>query len=207
MFFFKWLFTFLQRCVSKGSSLIVFAGYNEYTICKYFRKHGAQIGEGCYIGTRELGSSLFLVSLGNHVWISGDVVFHDHDGGTWVLREKTPHIDVFGPIIIEDNCIIGRRAQLLPNIRIGKNSIIGAGSVVISDIPPNSIAMGVPARVIGSVTKYEEKCLARWKEQTPPDLDMKNRREAREITKKHLMDLFNKERISGEETTHQLRES
>jgi len=65
---------------------------------------------------------------------------------------------------------IGRNVDLLPNIRIGRNSIVGAGSVVISDVPPDSIVMGVPARVIGSVPKYEEKCVTAWKEQKPPDL-------------------------------------
>lgn len=87
------------------------------------------------------------------------------------LRDKNPNLDICGPIIIEDNCLIGVGAQLLPNIRIGRNSIVGAGSVVISDVPPNSIVMGVPARPISSLSKYEERCLAEWKEQSPPGVD------------------------------------
>jgi carbonic anhydrase/acetyltransferase-like protein (isoleucine patch superfamily) len=118
----------------------------------------------------------------------------------WIFKEKYSAFDTFGTITIEDNCIIGINAQILPNVRIGKNSIIGAGSVVITDIPPNSIAMGVPARVIGSVSKYEEKCVARWKEQRPPDLDMKHPKKAREQIRRHLMNLFNNQAKKGEET-------
>jgi serine acetyltransferase len=71
--------------------------------------------------------------------------------------------------------MIGANAQILPKVHIGRNSIIGAGSVVISDIPPDSIAIGVPARVIGSTLKYREKNIAIWNEeiaskrQEPPD--------------------------------------
>ncbi len=172
MFIFKWLITFLDTALKSVAMTIILAGYDEITICDRFRKRGAQIGEGCHICVKSLGTKTpYLVSIGNHVWISMDVVFHNHDGGTWVLREKYPGLDVLGPIIIEDNCIIGRGAQLLPGIRIGRNSIVGAGSVVISDVPPNSIVMGVPARPISSLAKYEARCLALWKEQTPPGLD------------------------------------
>ncbi|GAI46775.1 unnamed protein product, partial [marine sediment metagenome] len=127
------------------------------------------IGENCDILVSSLGTEPYLVRIGNHVFISPGVVFHTHDGGVWIFREEVPDIRVFGPIIIEDNCIIGQGAILLPNIRIGRNSIVGAGSVVISDVPPNSIVMGVPARAISSIHKYKERCITRWKEQKPPE--------------------------------------
>tara|TARA_B100001971_G_C18211536_1_gene551028 strand:+ start:591 stop:992 length:402 start_codon:yes stop_codon:yes gene_type:complete len=53
-----------------------------------------------------------------------------------------------GQIIVEDDVWLGAHVTLLPNIKIGKSSIIGAGSVVTSDIPPFSIAAGIPAKVI-----------------------------------------------------------
>jgi carbonic anhydrase/acetyltransferase-like protein (isoleucine patch superfamily) len=117
----------------------------------------------------DLGTEPYLIKIGNHVTIAGGVLFVTHDGAVWVFREEVPDIQVFGPIVIEDNCVIGQNAILFPNIRIGRNSIIGAGSVVISDIPPNCIAFGVPARVWSSIEKYKEKSLARWREQKPPD--------------------------------------
>lgn len=51
-------------------------------------------------------------------------------------------------VIIEDDCWIGFNVIILPGVTIGKGSIIGAGAVVTKDIPPYSIAVGVPARVI-----------------------------------------------------------
>ena len=53
-----------------------------------------------------------------------------------------------GKIKIEDDVWIGSNVIILPNINIGKGSIIGAGSVVTKNIPEYSVAVGVPARVI-----------------------------------------------------------
>ena len=180
-------------------SAILYARYNQRTIAKYFRKQGAQIGKGCSILTLRLGKEPYLVKIGNHVQVGSDVVFATHDGGAWIFREEIPNMQVFGPIIIEDNCVIGEGVVLFPNIRIGKNSIVGAGSVVISDIPPNTIVMGGPARPMGSIEKYKEKCIARWKEQKPPGIiieqgrnwwNSKNFRENRKKLRQHLTDLF-----------------
>ena len=53
------------------------------------------------------------------------------------------------PVVIGDNCYIGYGAIVVPGVTIGDNCVIGAGAVVASDIPPNSIAVGNPARVVG----------------------------------------------------------
>lgn len=144
--------------------------YDRFTIADYFRRQGAQVGEGCSIIPTSLGTEPYLVKIGNHVTIASNVRFITHDGGAWLFRKEFPDLQVFGPIIVEDNCVIGENALLLPNIRIGPNSIVAAGSVVISDIPPDCIAIGVPARPFGSVQKYREKCLARWHEQRPQNI-------------------------------------
>jgi acetyltransferase-like isoleucine patch superfamily enzyme len=187
---------FIWVSFKRSQAALLRLGYNSSTIAKYFREQGAHVGEDCDIQVRSLGPDPYLVSIGNHVFISPGVAFHTHDGGVWVLRDKVPGIRVYGPIVIEDNCIIGVNVMLFGNVRIGRNSIVGAGSVVITDVPPNSIVMGVPARAISSVQKYEERCLARWNEQKPPGLetgadygwwrDKKNRQNLR----KHLTALF-----------------
>lgn len=144
--------------------------YDRFTIAEYFRRQGAQVGEACSIIPTSLGTEPYLVKIGNHVTIAANVEFITHDGGAWLFRNEIPDLQVFGPIIIEDNCVIGENAVLLPNIRIGSNSIVAAGSVVISDIPPDCIAIGVPARPLGSAQKYREKCLSRWSEQRPKNI-------------------------------------
>lgn len=146
--------------------------YNPSTRAVYLRKSGAQVGEGCYIIPTDLGAEPYLVKIGNHVAVAGGVQFVTHDGATWVFRDTVPDCQVFGPIVIEDNCILGQNVVLFPNITIGRNSVVGAGSVVITDIPPNSVVMGNPARPFGSLEKYREKCLERWAQQRPPDVDI-----------------------------------
>jgi acetyltransferase-like isoleucine patch superfamily enzyme len=57
-----------------------------------------------------------------------------------------------GTVILKENCKIGSHTVIMPGIIVGKNSIIGAHSFVKSDIPPNVIAAGVPAKVIKRLT-------------------------------------------------------
>ncbi len=62
-----------------------------------------------------------------------------------------------GCIEIGDNVFIGTNSTVLYNVKIGSNVIIGAGSLVNKSIPNNSVACGVPAKVIGSFDKFFEK--------------------------------------------------
>lgn len=52
------------------------------------------------------------------------------------------------PIIVEDNVWIGARSFIMPGVRVGKDSCIGAGSVVTADVPPRTLVAGVPAKII-----------------------------------------------------------
>lgn len=56
------------------------------------------------------------------------------------------------PIVIEDKVWIGSNVVVLPGVRIGYGSVIGAGSVVSHDIPPMVVAVGVPCRVLRPIT-------------------------------------------------------
>ena len=66
-------------------------------------------------------------------------------------------MEITKPIVVGDNVYIGNNVILLPGVTIGNNVIIGAGAVVSKDIPDNSVAVGVPARVIKSTDEYFEK--------------------------------------------------
>ncbi len=59
--------------------------------------------------------------------------------------------DKQGKVILEENCKVGSHCVVLPGVKIGRNSIVGACSLVNSDIPENVIAFGVPARVIKKI--------------------------------------------------------
>ena len=58
--------------------------------------------------------------------------------------------------LVKHNVSIGSGAVILP-CTIGENSVVAAGSVVTKDIPPNSMVMGVPARVVGSTDEFKKK--------------------------------------------------
>ena len=127
---------------------------------KYWRDLGAAIGSNCEIyASAELGSEPFLINIGNHVRINSGVKIVTHDGGVWVLRKMLDNeaIDLFGPVKIGDNVHIGTDTIIMPGVTIGNNVIIGCGAVVTKNIPDNSIAVGVPARVIETVEEYANK--------------------------------------------------
>ena len=73
-----------------------------------------------------------------------------------ILRKEVPDLEWTAPIMVGNDVYIGIRAMILPGVTIGNRCIIGAGSVVTKDIPDNSVAAGVPARVIKSTDEYLE---------------------------------------------------
>ena len=129
-----------------------------------YKKRGLQIADDCALyGMPFFGSEPYLISIGSQVAISGKVVFITHEGGTWLLRNRPEYRGVrkFGRITVHDNCFIGYGVIIMPGVTIGPNSIVGAGSVVTKDIPPDTIAAGVPAREICGVEPYFEKLKAK----------------------------------------------
>lgn len=66
-------------------------------------------------------------------------------------------VDLIKPISIGDNCHIGTNVTIMPGVTIGSNVIIGVGAIVTKNIPNNSIAVGVPARVIETIDEYIKK--------------------------------------------------
>lgn len=127
---------------------------------KYARKKGVKIGSGCEIYRNVFwGSEPYLIKVGNNVRITEGVKFITHDGGVWVLREKNdlPNADIFGMIEVGNNVHIGMNSIIMPGVKIGNNVVIGCGAVVTHDIPNDSVAAGVPARVIKTIDEYLEK--------------------------------------------------
>lgn len=99
----------------------------------------------------------WLITIGNNVYITADVTFVTHDGGTLILRKEVPDLELTAPISIGNNVYIGIKTIILPGTKIGNRCIIGAGSVVKGEYPDNSVIAGVPAKVIKTVDEYLEK--------------------------------------------------
>lgn len=71
------------------------------------------------------------------------------------LRRKVAQFNI--PVHIGNNVWIGANAVILPGVRIGDNSVIGAGSVVTKDIPANVVAVGNPCRVLREISERDKK--------------------------------------------------
>ena len=143
------------------------ARYNDYTIAEYFRRQGAEIGDNCQIMIRKFGSEPFLVHIGNNCTIAPEVELITHEGGAWMFTDELPSLQSFGRIDILDNCFIGQRAIIMPGIRIGPRSVIGAGAIVTKDVPPNVVVAGSPARKISTLEEYRAKLMRNWERQRP----------------------------------------
>lgn len=87
------------------------------------------------------------IVLGSHVYVGPGVSFFaaGHE-----VREFSRHTGA--DIVVEDQVWLGAGAIILQGVRVGANSVVGAGSVVTEDVPPGTIVAGSPARVIRSLS-------------------------------------------------------
>jgi acetyltransferase-like isoleucine patch superfamily enzyme len=96
----------------------------------------------------------WLITIGDNVHITAGCAFITHDGGTLILRKEVPDLELTARITVGNDVYIGVRTLIMPGVTIGNRCIIGAGSIVTRSIPDNSVAAGVPARVIKSTDEY-----------------------------------------------------
>ncbi len=111
------------------------------------------IGKDCNIGDYNHITCANKVILGSGVLTGRWVTITDNSHGNGLLQEINTYPDkrnIYskGPVVIGNNVWIGDKVTILPNVNIGDGVIIGANSVVTQSIPPNSIAVGNPAKII-----------------------------------------------------------
>lgn len=85
--------------------------------------------------------------IGDNVFIS---VLVSSTNDNSMGRDANAVANLKGPIV-EDNATIGASASLLPGVKVGKNSIVGACALVTKDVPENKVVMGIPAKVVRDV--------------------------------------------------------
>lgn len=110
-----------------------------------------QIGDRVVINSFSHFGAMERIELGNDVGIASGVCIEDHHYEYGAATDERPLKKQpfrVAPVIIEDGAMLGEHVTVLPGVRIGRNSWIGANAVVTTDIPPYSIAAGVPARVL-----------------------------------------------------------
>lgn len=133
----KNLYTKFNRLGGELSSLI-----SPYSRIGSF---GNQIGQGSNIMTGTVITTDVTIGIATLINLNC-TVGHDSIIGDFV--EISPGVKVSGHCSIGSYSTIGTNATILPKVTIGKNVIVGAGAVVTQDIPENSLAVGIPARII-----------------------------------------------------------
>jgi galactoside O-acetyltransferase len=112
-------------------------------------KH-VHVGKGTYINSNVTFVDDEHIYIGDSCLIAPNVVFSTSGHPILpILREN--HYVFNLPIHVGNNVWIGSGVQIMPGIKIGNNSVIGAGSVVTNDIPDNVVAFGVPCKVIREI--------------------------------------------------------
>jgi len=136
----------------RTSRISNFIGLNRRTIIATHSEHAEIIiGENCGFSAVVIGARQSII-IGNDVLVGANVLITDFDWHSTAINERRHGIPKSKPVIICDNVFIGYSATILKGVSIGKNSVIGANSVVTKNIPSNVIAGGNPCKVIKSIT-------------------------------------------------------
>lgn len=101
-----------------------------------------------------------LISFGNNVWIASDVLFVPHDVIHCMINNKLggdSFQEYLGCIDIKDNVFVGSNSTILPNVTIGPDTIVAAGSLINHSIPGNGVYGGIPCKYICSLDEFIDK--------------------------------------------------
>lgn len=134
-----------ETLVGRHCTLSVGYGPADLTV----RPQGLVIGDRCVVGARCTFTAHESIVVGDDVWFGQGVFVSDASHG--YTDPDTPIGQQLGehqPISIGSGSWIGHAAVILPGARIGRNVVVGAGSVVRGEVPDHSVVVGVPGRVV-----------------------------------------------------------
>ena len=117
------------------------------------RLRGVKVGKGSKISrTVQIDDGYpYLLEIGSKVWITAGVMILCHQRNLSFYKPGIAVMDCplkLAKVVIKDGAHIGIGAIIMPGVTIGEGAVIGAGSVVTKDIPPYTVAVGAPAKVI-----------------------------------------------------------
>jgi len=111
------------------------------------------IGNHCLICPGVRMGSADAISIADNCMLASSVYITDAD---WHDVYNRIAIGKSAPVRIEENVWIGDSAIVCKGVRIGRNSVIGAGAVVVNDVPPNTVAAGNPAKAVKELDPREQ---------------------------------------------------
>ena len=110
------------------------------------------VGENFYMNHNGVILDAAKVEFGDNVFIAPNCGFYTA-GHPIDVGQRNKGLEYAKPIKVGDNVWIGGNVVVLPGVTIGNNCVIGAGSIVVKNIPDNSIAVGNPCKVIKQINK------------------------------------------------------
>lgn len=144
------------KYISIGSNVVLGSGLQLTAWDRFGEQRftpSIEIGDNVSIGDGAHITAISSIRIGNNVLTGKNILITDNSHGAVTLDEletapnKRPLFSK-GPVVIGDNVWIGEMVSILPGVRIGEGSVIGAGAVVTRDVPPRCVAVGNPARII-----------------------------------------------------------
>ncbi|RPI87625.1 MAG: sugar O-acetyltransferase [Chloroflexi bacterium] len=154
-------YRFIKRCIGKNTIIRQKTVIRNYANVKIgegsilqdyvYIRAGVQgsivLGKGCMVNSfcRIFGHGG--IEIGNYAQLGPGVTITttDHD------YNQSNRSETFKKVTIGSRAWIGANATILPGVTIGENTVVGAGSIVSKDLPPNVVAVGAPARVIKEI--------------------------------------------------------
>lgn len=133
-------------------------GKNGCIISPFYCDYGSniEIGDNFFGNTNLVILDGAKVTIGNNVFIAPNVGIYTA-GHPLDADRRNAGLEYAYPISIGNNVWIGAQVCILPGVTIGDNVVIGAGSVVTKNIPPNVLAVGNPCKVIRNITEEDSK--------------------------------------------------
>jgi acetyltransferase-like isoleucine patch superfamily enzyme len=128
-----------------------------------------EVGKNVWIGPFVVLDGTGGLTIGDGCDISCGVMIFTHSTHLRCISKRNMDI-VKKPVKIGNYVYVGSGAVILPGVTIGDNSVVGAGAVVTKDVPSFSVAMGVPARIVGKVVLSGKSAKIRFNS----NLDLKN---------------------------------
>lgn len=118
------------------------------------RAHNTRIGKNVYINSNSTWIDTSPITVGDRTLMGPNCSFYSGSHPTDPsVRDGTNGPEAGAPITIGEDCWLGGNVVVVPGVTIGRGCTIGAGSVVTKDIPPFSVAVGNPARVIKPIRR------------------------------------------------------